>query len=150
MVVQPSVIHAALKDLVSYEEGMRFQRLAVVLAKKRWPDLIASERKSDLGADAIAKPVFAAEGIGKVLACSITGKLSKVRQDAEKIKAHFPHIKNLTFATPAVVSAKTAEAWAAAIQKESPGGDRRFRPRFACNAKADRSLPRSRFSSNAT
>ena len=118
MTVLRSDIERALRDLASNEEGMRFQGLAVVLAKKRWPELIASERKSDLGADAIAKTAFAAEGTGKVLACSITPKLSKVRQDAEKIKAHFPHIKNLIFATPAIVSAKTAEAWATAIRKE--------------------------------
>lgn len=118
MTVLRSDIERALNDLVSNEEGMRFQGLAIVLAKKRWPDLIASERKKDLGADAIAKAAFAAEGTGKVLACSITAKLSKVRQDAERIKAHFPHINNLVFATPAVVSAKTAEAWATAIRND--------------------------------
>src|ERR1039458_4602159 len=70
MVALRSDIEKALDDLISNEEGMRFQGLAVVLAKKRWPDLISCERKKDLGADAIAKAAFAAEGTGKVLACS--------------------------------------------------------------------------------
>lgn len=74
-------IGRALEELVFYEEGMKFQSLAVVLAKKRWPDLIACEPKKDLGADAIAKPAFSAEGDGKVLACSITAELGKVWDD---------------------------------------------------------------------
>jgi hypothetical protein len=49
-----SDIERALDDLISNEEGMKFQGLAVVLAKKRWPELIACERKKDFGADAIA------------------------------------------------------------------------------------------------
>lgn len=74
-------IERALEDLVFYGEGMKFQGLAVVLAKKRWPDLIAREPKKDLGADAIAKLAFSAEGDGKVLARSITAELGKVRDD---------------------------------------------------------------------
>ena len=34
-------IERALDDLVGYEEWTRFQGLAVVLAKQRWPELIA-------------------------------------------------------------------------------------------------------------
>src|SRR6266699_1285344 len=118
MAVLSSDIERALDDLISNEGGMKFQRLAVVLAKKRWPDLIASERKSDLGADAIAKASFAAEGGGKVLACSTTATLNKVRGDAEKIKNHFKGITKLVFATPATVSNERGEAWAAEIQKD--------------------------------
>jgi hypothetical protein len=54
--VNRSDIEKALNDLISNEEGMRFQGLAVALAKRRWPGLIASERKADLGADALEKP----------------------------------------------------------------------------------------------
>ena len=43
-------IERALEDLISNEEGMRFQGLAVVLAKQRWTELVACERKKDLGA----------------------------------------------------------------------------------------------------
>ena len=54
MAILRSDIERALDDLISNEEGMKFQGLAVVLAKHRWPDVIACERKKDLGADAIA------------------------------------------------------------------------------------------------
>src|SRR5580700_3779106 len=90
MTVLRSDIERALDDIISNEDGMKFQGLAVVLAKKRWPDLIACERKKDMGADALAKAPFAAEGKGMVLACSTTATLEKIRSDAEKIKAHFP------------------------------------------------------------
>jgi hypothetical protein len=55
MTARRTDVQRALDDLISNEEGMKFQGLAVVLAKKRWPDLIACERKKDMGADAIAK-----------------------------------------------------------------------------------------------
>lgn len=66
---------------------MKFQGLAVILAKRRSRTSLLSESKSDLGADAIAKPAFAAEGDGKVLACSTTPSIEKVRNDAKRIKA---------------------------------------------------------------
>src|SRR5712692_8432702 len=101
MAILKSDIERALDDLISHEEGIKVQCLAVVLAKKRWPDLIASEPKKDLGDDAIAKATFAAEGGDKVLACSTTAKLQKIREDAEKIKKHFKGTTKLVFATPA-------------------------------------------------
>jgi energy-coupling factor transporter ATP-binding protein EcfA2 len=118
MTLLRSDIEKALDDLISNEGGMTFQGLAVVLAKQRWPDLIASERKKDLGADAIAKPGFAAEGVGKVLACSLTATLAKVRRDAEKIKTNYSDVTKLVFATPEAVTNQKGEAWAAEINKE--------------------------------
>jgi hypothetical protein len=109
MVVLRPDIEKALDDLISNEERMRFQGLAVVLAKQRWPDFIACERKKDLGADAI--------GSGKVLACSLTAKLGKIKGDATKVKRHFD-IKTLVFATPEAVTNTTAEKWAAEVRKE--------------------------------
>jgi hypothetical protein len=96
---------------------MRFQGLAVVLAKQRWPDFIASERKKDLGGDAIAKASFAAEGVGKVLACSSTATLAKIRRDAGKIKNNFTDVTKLVFATPAKVTNQKGKTWAAEIQR---------------------------------
>jgi hypothetical protein len=118
MAVLRTDIQKALDDLMSNEGGMKFQGLAVILIKRRWPDLIASERKSDLGADAIAKPAFAAEGEGKVLACSTTATIEKIRNDAKRIKDNFAGISKLIFATPDKVSNKRAEEWAAEIRKE--------------------------------
>ena len=118
MAVLRSDIERALDDLISNEEGMRFQGLAVVLAKQRWPDFIASERKKDLGADAIAKASFAAEGVGKILACSLTATLSKIRSDAEKIKTNFADVTKVVFATPKTVTNQTGETWAAEVQRD--------------------------------
>jgi hypothetical protein len=81
MALLRSDIEKALDDLISNEEGMRFQGLAVVLAKQRWLDLIACERKKDLGADAV--------GSGKILACSLTAELGKIQSDARKISRNF-------------------------------------------------------------
>lgn len=118
MAVLRSDIERALDDLISNEEGMRFQGLAVVLAKQRWSDFIASERKKDLGADAIAKASFAAEGVGKILACSLTATLAKIRSDAAKIKKNFPDVTKLVFATPKTVTNQRGETWAAEIQRD--------------------------------
>jgi hypothetical protein len=103
---------------MSNEGGMKFQGLAVILAKRRWPDIIASHRKSDLGGDAIAKPAFAAEGEGKALACSTTASLDKVRSDAKRIKDNFAGISKLIFATPDTVSNKRGEEWAEEIRRD--------------------------------
>jgi hypothetical protein len=40
-----SEIEKALDDLIIDEAGMKFQALAVVLAKQKWPRLVACERK---------------------------------------------------------------------------------------------------------
>ena len=61
MAILRTDIERALDELVSNEDGMRFQALAVVLAKQKWPDLIASERHKDGGLDARA-PASVAEG----------------------------------------------------------------------------------------
>ena len=111
MPVLRSDIERALDDLISNEEGMRFQGLALICAKERWPDLVASERKKDLGADAVAKPAFAASGHGMVLACSLTSALSKIRSDAGKIREHYPETEKLVFATPSAVSNELGEKW---------------------------------------
>lgn len=101
-----SDIEKALADLISNEEGMTFQGLAVVLAKKRWTDLIACERKKDMGADAIPKGPFAAEGIGKVLACSTTATIAKIRSDAQKVKTNIEGISELGCRLLSVVSVR--------------------------------------------
>jgi hypothetical protein len=110
MTVLRSDIERALNDLISNEEGMRFQGLAVVLAKQRWPDFISSERKKDLGADAI--------GSGRILACSLTAALGKIQGDARKIKANFNDVATLVFATPNGVTNTTAQHWAEEIRRE--------------------------------
>jgi hypothetical protein len=90
-------VERALDELVAYEDGLRFQELAVVLAKKRWPELIASERKRDHGLDARSD-----SGMG--LATSITAELAKVKEDAERALKSFPELSQLIFYTSGKVT----------------------------------------------
>src|SRR5688572_1631297 len=96
-------IERALDELTSQEEGMRFQGLAVVLGKQRWPELIARQRKKDLGLDAYAPPSLTPERISKGLAASITATLKKISDDAETAKNNFPEVRMLLFVTSARV-----------------------------------------------
>jgi hypothetical protein len=111
MAVQRTDIEKALDELISNEEGMRFQGIAVVLAKQQWPEFIACERKKDLGLDAYANSSISTDGIGKGLACSLTATLGKIKNDAEKVKKHFDDVKILVFATPQQITNYTAKSW---------------------------------------
>ena len=104
MAILRADIDRALDELVSQEEGMRFQGLAVVLGKKRWPELIARQRKKDLGLDAYAPASLTPESTGKGLAASITPTLKKISNDADTAKTNFPDLRALLFVTPGKVS----------------------------------------------
>jgi len=110
-------IERALDELTSYEEGMRFQGLAVVLGRKRWPELIARQRKKDLGLDAYAHSSLTLERIGKGLAASITPTLKKVLSDAETAKENFPDLGALLFVTPGKVGNADRKYWEDEVQK---------------------------------
>jgi hypothetical protein len=97
---------------------MRFQGLAVVLARQRWPELIASERKNDQGLDAYASASVTPDKIGRGLCSSITGELSKIADDAKKVKQHFSEVSVLLFYTPEKVSNPKKKEWAKKIQKD--------------------------------
>ena len=108
-------IEKALTELVSNEEGMRFQGLAVVLAKLKWPQLIARERKKDLGLDAYMPSSLAQDGVGKGLACSLTATLGKINSDIDSFRETYKDIQVLIFYTPAKVTPQTAEKWVSAV-----------------------------------
>ncbi len=97
---------------------MRFQGLAVVLGKQRWPELIAYQRKRDFGLDAYAPASLTPEKIGKGLAASITATLEKVSGDARSAKENFPDLEELLFVTPAKVDNSKRRQWLEAIRKE--------------------------------
>ncbi len=118
MAVLRTDIERALDELASQEEGMRFQGLAVVLGKKRWPELIACERKNDLGLDAYAPSSLTPERIGKGLAASITPTLAKISGDAVTAKKNFSDLKTLLFVTSAKVGNPKKKEWEEAIQKD--------------------------------
>ena len=108
----------ALDEFKSQEEGLRFQRLAVVLGKQRWPELIAHQPKKDFGLDAYAPASQTPEKIGKGLAASITATPEKVTKDAEEAKNNFCDLKMLLFVTPAKVSNTKQRQWKEKIQKD--------------------------------
>ena len=118
MVVLRTDIERALDELASQEEGMRFQGLAVVLGKKRWPELIARQRKKDGGLDAYAYASDTPEKIGKGLAASITPTLKKISDDAKTAKENFPDLKTLLFVTSGKVGNADRKRWEDAIQKD--------------------------------
>lgn len=112
-----SDIEKTLEELKSYEEGMKFQGLAVIIAKQIWPELIACERKKDLGVDAYAPSEVSAGRVGKALACSITADLSKINTDAKKIQTNFNDVTTIIFATSEKVTNETAATWIEEIKK---------------------------------
>jgi hypothetical protein len=83
-------IDHVLEAIASDEGGMRFQGLAVVLAKLRWPELIACERKKDLGLDAHAPASASPLHVGMGLSSSITPELEKIQADAKRAKPISP------------------------------------------------------------
>src|SRR5262245_16897288 len=103
MAVLRTDIEKALDELVSQEVGMRVQGLAVVLGKKRWPELIARQRKKDLGLDAYAPSSLTPDRIGRGLAASITPTLKKISADAKSAKENSADLSALLFVTPARV-----------------------------------------------
>ena len=115
---QRTDIERALDELISQEAGMRFQGLAVVLGKQRWPELIAHQRKKDFGLDAYAPASETPEGIGKGLAASITPSRRKVCTDAETAKEHFPDLEKLLFVTPRPVGNTDRLKWREEIHQE--------------------------------
>ena len=118
MTILRTDIERALDELVSEEEGMRFQGLAVVLGRRRWPELTALPRKKDFGLDAYAPASQTQEKFGKGLAASITPRLQKVSGDAKKAKKNYPDLKVLLFVTPAKVGNSQQKQWKEAIQKD--------------------------------
>ena len=118
MAILRTDIERTLDEIISNEEGMRFQGLAVVLAKLKWPDLIASERHRDLGLDAYATASVAEDKKAKGLACSITGTIAKIKDDAKKIKQNFPDVEILIFATAQKVTNTTIQSWATEVRTE--------------------------------
>ncbi len=118
MAILRTDIERALDELASQEEGMRFQGLAVVLGKKRWPELIARQRKKDLGLDAYAPASLTPDKIGKGLAASITPTLRKISTDAKTAKKNFPELRTLLFVTAAKVGNADRKQWEEIIQKE--------------------------------
>jgi hypothetical protein len=109
-------IERALDEMIAEEAGMKFQTLAVVLAKQKWGQLIACERKWDNGLDAYASGELHPDGKGIGLACSLTGTLEKIVGDAETAKKHFSDLGIFIFATAGKITIHKAEQWAEEVR----------------------------------
>ncbi len=107
-------IERALDELISQENGMRFQGLAVALGRQRWPQLVAHPRKKDFGLDAYAPASQTPELIGKGLAASITPTLKKISDDVQRANEYFD-LGALLFVTPTTVGTAEKKRWEKAI-----------------------------------
>jgi hypothetical protein len=74
MAILRTDITRALDELIENESGTELQALAVVLAKQKWPELIATERHKDGGLDAYVPASLADGRKGKGVAASLTAK----------------------------------------------------------------------------
>lgn len=119
MAITKLTIERALDELNSFEEGFRFQALAVVLARQKWPGLIAHEPKKDNGLDAYEPASVSASRKGHGLACSISKEkiFHKIQSDAKTARAKYPELRILTFATPRPVTQLTAQKWAKELRE---------------------------------
>jgi hypothetical protein len=70
-------IKKALEISVDAQRHREFQRIAIHLAKKLWPELQATEEHNDDGEDATSF-VTGADGCGRSVAASLTGTLTKM------------------------------------------------------------------------
>jgi len=69
-------IKQALEALVEAQRHREFQRIAVHIAKRLWPEVQATEEQNDGGEDATSF-VAGADGLRRSVAASLTGKLSR-------------------------------------------------------------------------
>lgn len=113
-----SEIIRALDELVVDEVGMRFQGIAVIHATRKWPQLVACERKGDGGLDAHADGTLEPNGKGIGLASSTTPTIAKIKHDATNTKKHYPDVKVLIFSTAGAVTEHQKRPWVEQIQRD--------------------------------
>lgn len=111
-------VEKALDELIAEEQSFKFQGLGVVLAKQKWPRLVASERRYDLGLDAHARGDLEPDGRGIGLACSLTPEYEKVAEDAIKVVKNYNDVRLLVFVTPGEVTKHKEKKWAEDLKKE--------------------------------
>jgi hypothetical protein len=117
MPITRAQIERALDDMISHEEGFRFQSLGVILATQKCGKLVAHEKKADLGLDAYAPGIEFADHSGRGTACSLTATLSKVRKDIEEAQKEFKDLGVLYFVTSRHVGEKRKRKEQQWIQK---------------------------------
>ncbi|HXM82360.1 MAG TPA: hypothetical protein VN929_10610 [Burkholderiales bacterium] len=108
----------ALKNLVLNQRGLDFQRLATSLAKKRFPDLVASDPAGDLGSDAYLLGFLTVDGKKIAVAASLTAEYKKIRSDCDTILKKQGHIDQLLFYTPIPRKRTLTKLWGDKLKAE--------------------------------
>lgn len=122
MTISFTEVGKALDEAVEMEDGTRIERLCVAIARRRWPNLIATETKKDGGEDAIYIGSQELDEGTPGIAVSMTNTLVKVRNDARAIVISGIKIGFLVFYTPKKVTNTTAKAWAKKVREEFDHG----------------------------
>ena len=110
-------IKEALESLKAAERAADFEALACHLAKRRWPELVVTERKSDGGEDLTS---FTANASGQRVrgAVSLTGTWDKVRKDAKRQRGRKVKTDVLVFLTTERLDNLVVADWCQKFKKE--------------------------------
>jgi len=105
-------ITRALDSIPNLREYDRFQEMAFLLARAKWPGLRLTRKTRDRGADAID------DESAMALACGWNGDVQKLRQDCERLSDERPEIRKLVFATSLAVDEIEIKGWKEKIKEE--------------------------------
>ena len=114
-------INRAIEDLILNERGIDFQRIAISLAKERWPEVVATEVKKDGGEDGLTHSYLTKDGKRFRVASSITNTYEKVKGDLKSIYERGVTLDLLIFYTPKKVFNRYVDDW-----------KRKIREKFGC------------------
>jgi len=110
-------INKAFDKLETWQEAKKFQAIAFHIAKNHYPELVSSEYWKDEGQDAYIMIYTGSDNCKRALACSLTGKIEKVRDDCKRITG-CTKIDFLIFTTTSVLTKTTISEWKKKIKKE--------------------------------
>src|SRR6266849_1175756 len=108
----------ALKNLVVNRRGTDFQHLATQLAKRRFPELVASEPTADLGSDAHLLGFLTINGEHVAVAASLTATYAKIKKDCATIAEKQGGVDRVLFYTPVAKTRKTIKTWSEKLNSE--------------------------------
>jgi hypothetical protein len=110
-------IVAALNKLLVRQRYVDVQILGLHVARTKWPELEATESRSDGGEDGTSF-VASSDGMKRILACSATATLAKIRADAGRLRERGIRPDVLVFLTPQPVINTLVGEWREAVREE--------------------------------
>jgi len=111
-------IDTALDNLIANQRAVDFQRLAMQLARQKWPDIIASELSHDGGEDGFTILPLSQSDKGISVACSLTATKAKILLDCRRIKERKIQVDLLVFYTPRILRRLTWEPWQKEVNED--------------------------------